>query len=50
MREIAQDRIFGHIPVHKHKATAISASSTIAIKAVHSEVPVMAERKEEEDQ
>lgn len=50
MREIAQDRVFGHIPVRKHKTTAVSASSTTAIQAVHSEVPVIAERKEEEEE
>lgn len=50
MGEIAQNRVFGHIPARKHKTTAVSASSTITIQEVHSEVPVMAERKEKEEE
>lgn len=51
MRRNAWDRVFGHIPVLKHKTPDISSSGAIAVQVVHSKVPVTAEReKDEEDQ
>ncbi|KAJ7404476.1 hypothetical protein WISP_145276 [Willisornis vidua] len=48
VRGTAQDRVFGHIPVLKHRIPDNWSSSTI-IQAVHSKVLKMAEKEEKEE-